>query len=292
MVCLDDICDDKILKVVDTYKGFAQAIGDWFELKRNSLIAFCVLLMLCSLLFLVNVRTAMASEPGYTLTEAYTTTAVTVDGKWTSTTEWSDGWLTPIYNTNARWVYKMDTNAGPYLMSFLLEFPDNTNDAGDRWQICIDGGNDGGSAPNTNDVKIEIVGHTTLNVYAGNGTGWSPLTTSAVTWKDSLTTSSYIPANHYVLEVQANKASLGDWGANPPPHGVYVAMYDASNVTQGWIAWPPTSPDNPSRWGLIADYTGTIPEGFGFGLAALLSSVAVLAGYFGLRKRRIVKFVP
>ena len=285
----------KFLRWVDTYEGFAQTIGDWFELKRNSLIAFCVL-MLCSLLLLVNLKIVVASEPGYTLTEAYTTTAVTLDGKWTSGAEWSDAYILPIIGTtlgtNGIWAYKMDSNSGTYLMSFLIESPDNTNDAGDRWQICIDGAADGGSAPNSNDIKIEIEGHTTLKVYAGNGAGWSSLTTSAITWKDSLATSSYNPANHYILEVQADKGSLGSWGANPPPSGVYVAMYDASNPSQGWKAWPPTSPDNPNRWGLIADYTGTIPEGFGFGLAGLLSSVVVLAGYFGFRKRRIAKLAP
>ena len=252
-------------------------------MKRALVVAFCIL-TLCSLL-LVNVGTTMASEPGYTLTEAYTVSPVTVDGKWTSPAEWSDAYILPIYGKNARWAYKMDTNAGPYLMSFLVEFPDTTTDAGDRWQICIDGSADGGTAPNSNDNKIEIQGHTTLKVYVGNGTGWDPLTTTAVTWKDNVTTSPTDPANHYVLEVQADKSALGTWGANPPPHGVYVAMYDASNQSQGWVAWPPTSADNPSRWGLIADYTGTIPEGFSLGVVVLLSSVAVMVGVFFFRKR-------
>jgi hypothetical protein len=251
--------------------------------------------MLCSSLLLVNV--VKASESGYTLTEAYTTSAVTVDGKWTSSTEWSDAWISGMsggIGTGGIWAYKMDTNAGPYLMSFLIESPDNTNDANDKWVICIDGGAVGGTAPQTNDVKIEIVGHTTMTVYTGNGTGWvaAPSLKAAVTWKDSITTSPSNSAQHYVLEVQGDKGSLGDWGANPPPDGVYVSMYDASNPSRGTVAWPPTSPDNPSRWGLIADYSGTIPESLNFGFIALLSSIALLAGYVVFRKSRIAKFAP
>jgi hypothetical protein len=275
-----------------------QTIGDWFELKRKSLIAFCMLI-LCSLFLLVNIGTIKASEPGYTLTEAYTTSAVTVDGKWTSSSEWSDAYILPMVGTtlgaNGIWAYKMDTNAGPYLMSFLIESPDNTNDATDKWVICIDGSANGGTAPQSDDIKIEVIGHTNMTVYAGTGTGWAVASStqrSAVTWKDSLSTSSYISGNHYILEVQADKSNLGAWGANPPPSGVYVSMYDASNTAKGTVAWPPTSPDNPNRWGIIADYTGNVPEGFGFGLAALLSSVAVLVGFFGFRKRRIAKLVP
>jgi hypothetical protein len=192
----------------------------------------------------------------------------------------------PIYGKNARWAYKMDTNAGPYYMSWLVEFSDNTNDTGDRWQLCIDGLADGGTSPQTDDNKIEIWGHTTLKVYVGNGTGWAPLTTTAVTWKDSITTTPTDSSNHFVLEVQVDKSAMGAWGANPPPQGVYVAMYDASNASQGWIAWPPTSADNPSRWGLIADYTGTpLPEGLSVGVVVLLSSVVVMVGAFCFRKR-------
>ena len=271
-------------------------MGDLFTLKRTYSIAFC-LLMLCSLLVIVNIGTVFATEPGYTnIVEAYTTSAVTVDGKWggTNGAEWADAWLEKQFPTgvNARWAYKMDSNSGAYLMSWLLEFHDTTNDAGDIWRICIDGSADGGPAPNSNDHKIEIIGHTTLNVYIGNGTGWSPQTTTAVTWNNSLTTSPYDAVNHWVLEVQANKGALGEWGANPPPHGVYVGMYDASNTTQGWVQWPATTPDNPSRWGLIATYQESIPEGLNIGIAVLLTSFAVIVGSYYLRKRPKTTILP
>jgi hypothetical protein len=254
-------------------------------MKKAVLLAFCIL-MLCSSL-LIGIATA--GEPGYTLIEAYQTNAVTVDGKWTSGTEWSDAYILPMVGTtlgaNGIWAYKMVMGESAYFMSFLIESPDNTNDAGDLWTICIDGSNDGGSAPNSNDVKIEIAGHTTLRMYAGNGTGWSLMANKAVTWKDSLATSTYNSANHYILEVQADKGALGEWGANPPPHALYVSMYDASNAGAGTVAWPPTSANSPGRWGVITTYGEAVPEGLTIAFVAVLSTIAVI-GAFALRRSK------
>jgi len=243
--------------------------------------------MLCSVFLLLTIETAFAAEPGYTLIEAYQTTAATVDGKWTTATEWSDAFILPMAGTtlgaNGIWAYKMDSSS-TYLMSFLIESPDSTNDATDKWVICIDGSNDGGTAPKADDVKIEITGHTTLTMYVGTGTAWSVIANKAVTWKDSLATSAYNSANHYILELKADKGALGDWGANPPPHGVYVSMYDASNTAAGTVAWPPTSADNPSRYGLIASYDATVPEGTSIAFITALSTFAVAATIF-MKKR-------
>jgi hypothetical protein len=250
-------------------------------------VAFSMLL-LCSLLFVINVGTIKASEPGYVITEAYQAGGVTLDGMW-GVGEWEGaGWIEYLDPYDARFAYKMDASDGVnYIMSWLIEFPDDTDDATDMWQICIDGAYDEGTAPNANDVKIEIEGHTTLTVYVGDGQEWTELQTTAVTWAESLTTtSSWSPYNetHYVVEVKADKAALGSWGGNPPPHGLRVAMYDASNASQGWIAWPPTDPDVPETWGLIDEGVATIPESFGIVVVVVLSSVAVVVSFFFLRK--------
>jgi hypothetical protein len=257
-------------------------------LKRVMPVAFSMLL-LCSLLFVVNVGTTKASEPGYVITEAYQAGGVTLDGTW-GAGEWDGaGWIEYLDPYDARFAYKMDASDGVnYIMSWLIEFPDDTDNATDMWQICIDGAADGGTAPNANDVKIEIEGHTTLKVYVGDGQGWTDLETTAVTWAESLTTtSSWSPYNetHYVVEVKADKAALGSWGGNPPPHGLRVAMYDANNETQGWIAWPPTDPDIPDTWGLIDEGVATIPESFGIVVVVMLSSVAVAVSFFFLRNQ-------
>jgi hypothetical protein len=261
--------------------------GENFTMRKDTSIAFCTL-MLCILLLMVNIGTALASMAGYSVTEVYGGGAITLDGIWTSA-EWpTDGaWIDTRFNvSNARLGYKMDSNTGAYLMSWAVDWHDTTNDAGDVWIVCIDGSADGGAAPQTDDVKIQITGHTTLAVFAGNGTGWSPMTTSAVTWKDKLGTSPYDSSTHWTLEVQADKGALGAWGANPPPEGFYVAMYDAS--TSQWASWPPAQSANvPNNWGLIATYDTTVPESLSLGVLVLLSSAAILLGSFFVRKRRL-----
>jgi len=247
------------------------------------------MLVLCSLLLIVNVGVTMASTTGYSITEYYGGTAVTVDGKWTTADEWHDapiGYLKVGSNQVCAWEYKMDSSTGAYLMSWLIEFADHTNDAGDQWVICIDGANEGPTAPNANDVMFDIVGHTTLNAYIGNGTGWSK-TTATTIWKDSLTTSPNDPSTHWVLEFQVDKGQWG-WGANPPPEGFMIGMYDASNAAQGWVSWPPTPPasfDNPSTYGLIETYASApAPEGLTIGVMLALSSVAVIVSIRYFRK--------
>ena len=245
--------------------------------------------MLCTLLLLlVNIGTIKAAEPGYTVTEYYMSSAITADGKWTTADEWHDA---PMFSLGtpkvAVWEYKMDSSggSGPYVMEYLIEFADHTNDPGDRWQICLDGLNDGGTAPKTDDIKFEIEGHTTLKTYNGNGVGWTAAAYTP-TWKDNLTSSPHDPAIHYVFEMRWDKGAAS-WGANTPPHGLRIAMYDASNPSQGWVAWPPEaiSKDNPSRWGAISGFDVTYPEGLTIPVMLLVSAVAMLAGSYYLRKR-------
>ena len=265
-------------------------------MKKTYSIAFCVL-MLCSLLL---IGTATATEAGYSLREYYMGSAVTTDGKWTTAAEWSDAWLELKFPTsaNARFYYKavLNEDMTNVFLSFNLEFADTTNDAGDIWVICIDGNADGGTAPNTNDNKIEITGHNTLKYYVGTGTTWNQTTiaASAIKWNNTLTTSPLNNAtNHWVLEVQGQKDLLGAWGANQPPEGLYIGMYDASNPSQGWVQWPPTSPDNPGRWGLISEATGdALPEGLSFAVVVALSSVAIVVGTIYLRKKPKTTILP
>ena len=260
-------------------------------LKRTTSIAICILL-LCSLILLVNVGAVKATAAGYDITEYFSVNAKTADGKWTTADEWHDGTTQRLGTPQVCcWEYMIDSSSGAYLMNWLIEFADTTNDAGDRWQICFDGANAAGSAAPTADCnKFEVEGHTTLKTYVGTGTAWASMANPTVTWKDTLTTSPHDPATHYVFELQFDKGQFG-WGANPPPQGIRVAMYDASKPAQGWVSWPPTSTDtNPAGWGQIATYDtamGPAPEGLTIGLMLALSSVAVVvsARYFRKPKK-------
>jgi hypothetical protein len=281
---------EKLLSNLNRHKPI-QTKGENSTMRKSSSITLCTL-TLCILLLAVNIGTVLASQAGYSITEVYGGGAITLDGKWTSSSEWPlDGaWIDNRFNvSNARYAYKMDTNAGPYQMSWLIEWHDTTNDAGDIWILCIDGAADGGTAPQTDDVKIQITGHQSLSVFAGTGTTWGANSSSLAAvpkWKDSLTTSSYDAVNHWIVEIYADKGSLGAWGANPPPEGFYIAMYDAT--ANQWTSWPPgQSPNSPNNWGLIATYDTTVPEGLTVGVLVLLSSAAVLLGSFFVRKRRI-----
>jgi hypothetical protein len=86
--------------------------GEKVTMKKIFSIAFCVLL-LCSLLLMVNVGSVLATEAGYSITEAYGGTGITLDGKWggTNGSEWISitSWLEKKFPTaaNARFGYQM-----------------------------------------------------------------------------------------------------------------------------------------------------------------------------------------
>jgi len=239
------------------------------------------MLMLCGLLL---VGVTKASEPGYDITENNAGGAITLDGNW-ATGEWEDSWIEYMNASEAdeRFCYKADSANG-YAPNFLIDSADTTDDAGDIWQICI-GIPDGGDAPLAGQNKIEIVGHETLTVYEGNGTGWVEIDSSPVTWADNMTISDVpLDYEHWCVEMIIDKTSIGSaaWNA-APPIGLRVAMYDETEDL--WVAWPPQSDaDVPEGWGRIATY-GSIPESLSLGVVALLSSVAVAVALYSVRKR-------
>jgi hypothetical protein len=259
-------------------------------LKKLS-VAFCVI-SLCSLVLLVNALVVNAAQAGYDFMIYPLQNTVTFDGKWTNTAEWTDGApANPPISANANFRGKW----GPYVDSstvpqyFLVEIlNDNTNDANDYWQICIDSDQSGGTAPGSGDLRIDIVGHSNVTFYQGTGTAWGAMATpgsSDFQWKDSISASPTSSTPHWILEIMVNKPALGI--------GILfngrIAVYDASNNAAGVQAWPPTSRDVPNNWGTFPYSSDAIPENLTFGVVMLLSSVAVLAGSFAFRKKRVGK---
>lgn len=250
------------------------------------------MIVLCSLCLLINTVTIKASYPGYSHMTYYLQNAVTLDGNWTSDTEWTDG-LQTSFGTNAVFRSKW------FLVSFdpiivnqyiLIEIlNDNTNDTGDYWQLCFDGDESGGTAPQVGDRRIDIVGHTTLIAYQGNGTGWTAWDPGATfQWKNSISTSPTSSAPHWICEIIISKVDFGIG----PDYWLRVAVYDASNAAAGVQAWPPTSRDVPNDWGDIPYSMEPIPENLTFGGVVVLSSVAVLVGSYCMRKRPIYAKKP
>lgn len=214
------------------------------------------LLIVCSLL-LVTVGIVLASEPGYTRIEYPTVVEPTFDGAWTSSDEWTDGEPTEM-STNV--VFRSTFSLLSYdpitvTTNFVVEIlDDNTDDAGDYWQIVIDGNLDGGTAPQSDDFRIDVVGHTTTTVYQGDGSGWVEITPAEddFVFADSISASPTSSTPHWIAEFSILKTQgvvlmAETWGLR-------LAVYDDSNSAAGVQAWPPTDRDVPNGWG-INDYT-------------------------------------
>jgi hypothetical protein len=97
----------------------------------------------------------------YTHTSLSGHVSVTYDGKWTNNNEWSEVLPTAI-SENISFRDKISSTGNSTVLfiwqPILVETPDNTMDPHDYWEICVDGKNDGGIAPQPDDFKINIVG--------------------------------------------------------------------------------------------------------------------------------------
>jgi hypothetical protein len=247
------------------------------------------ILMLCSLLLMITVGTVRAGNPDYSIIEHPSVETATVDGAWTTDEEWTDTYWADLSGTaTGRFGYNIQDFTALGLEWVVEIFTDDTEDAEDYWQICFDNGNSGGSAPDSGDFMIEIVGHTTLTAYQGTGSGWSEVTPAAgeLTWSDTIDSSPWNSTPHWILEiVESSKTADTITIADMPPTGMRIAAYDASTDTLA--AWAPdSSEDTPDTWGLVADMSSDpIPEGLTFAVMALLSSVSLVVGSHYLHKR-------
>ena len=247
--------------------------------------------MLCSLLFMITLGTTSAGNFDYQIMEYMSANVATVDGTWTTPDEWTDTPVTDITgNATGQFGYNVQdfTNMG---LEWIVEiFTDNTTDEGDYWQICFDDLNSGGSAPDAGDFMIEIVGHTTLTVYQGTGSGWTEVTPEEgeIIWSDTIDVSPWSDTPHWILEVVEVGKTTGVVqipNAPDPGTGMRIAAYDANTSTLATWA-PDSSADIPDTWGVVAGYSMTpIPEGLTFAVMAGLSSVALIVGSRYLRKR-------
>ena len=255
---------------------------------KKDLFAAFSMLMLCSLLLLTTVGTVMAGNWDYSIIE-YTggITLATVDGEWTTEDEWEDALTVPISDTA---IFRYYAEITIYSCEFLVEiFNDNTTDAEDYWQFCFDDTENGGTAPQYGDYRVDIVGHTDVIIYTGDGESWVQTTDTpdnvGLTWANSLSASPLDSNPHWILEFTFIKTVAMIPSA--PPSGLRVAVYDASNSEAGVQDWAPGSDVNvPDEWGVISMYSpDAIPEGLTFAVMALLSSVSLVVGSQYLRKR-------
>jgi hypothetical protein len=276
--------------------------------KTNAVVFFVLSLLLISL-----VGTAAAWNPDYTHTIYYSSTATpTVDGTYIMDDEWlASG--TQYFGTGNASIFRDEWTTAPAVLACLLiETPDNTTDAGDKWIICYDGTEaggatapDNGTAPQEFDYKLEVTGHgpsATYEWFEGNGTDWALLSPqpdeTLFNASQALTTTPKIIPEHYVLELAIDKTNnmtgstiVGyNWAQ-------FVSYYDANTTTtQQWPpadATPAGDPDVPDSWGYIgyqfaANPTPDLPDAISIIALIALSSVAA-TGAIALRKRKIAK---
>ncbi|MEM2969286.1 MAG: hypothetical protein QXJ76_08320 [Candidatus Bathyarchaeia archaeon] len=249
---------------------------------------FLTALLVFSLLLFASI--VSAANPEYSNTNYNTDTAPTLDGKYTTATEWDGGGIPPKLPSGLFWK-EMWTYPGDILQHFIIEvLYDSTNDAGDYIQICYDCNADGGTAPQSDDVKIEYVGHSLsgLSLYVGNGTGWTKFTNytygTDIKIAESQASSPQNSNPHWIIEITINKSNprfdISGSGYQP---GLRIAAYDASNASSGVTEWPSDSGDSPAKWGVEVGTMNTIPEPLTVAAFVLLTTVAVAVGSRFLR---------
>jgi len=252
---------------------------------------FCTLL-LCSLI-LITLGPTIATAQEYTRTSYYTQVIPTIDGKWTTNNEWTDGeetWIGTDIVFRTTWDIQGDVAYTRWIVEFLT---DTTNDPGDYWRFCFDGNQAGGSEPSVSQRMVEITGHNEITMYIGGlgvgGSGWAASDAeSQIEWADSLSASPTSDTPHWILEWQRPKIVLGVYTLHEV-YNVFVQAYDQSNP--GYNPWPPAAdPDLPDDWGTVDESsTEPIPEGLTFAVMALLTTVSMLVGYKYFIKRKETK---
>ncbi|NLF87490.1 hypothetical protein GX563_01555 [Candidatus Bathyarchaeota archaeon] len=258
-------------------------------MKRTYLVTLSIAL-LC---ILSSTAFASAASAEYGFTNYQAITVPTTDGTHT-TGEWlADSDVPPNLLTTFAFREKWSYPESKIYLHVLIEFfTDNTNDAGDYYQVCYDCSADGGTAPKSDDVKIEWKGHSTAGykIYTGTGTGWAAYTGAGavlgtdVVIAESLSTSPLSSTTHWVVEMKIYRSGIFDVsGAGYAPL-VSLAVYDASNSAAGIQAWPSNSVDKPDNWAVETGTMDNIPESLTVLSVIALSTFAIVTGTVLLRK--------
>ena len=260
---------EKLLRRKNPYE-LTQMKGE-MGLNKIISIAFCILLLGSLAL---TVGTAMALNYDFGFPENWAGEAI-IDGAWTNTEEWMIGMPHQMgTDQKGMWIMQANTDSGGYWPEYLVEFADGTPDAGDKIWVCMTSDGETSTTPTIAEVKVELQGTSTKNVFDGTGSGWaaSP-SASAAHAAGTRGTTAHDPAEHVIAEFRIEKEM---WGMGAPPLGVHIGCYDES--TNNTVVWPPgSSADNPMTWGVIDGYTADPwPEGLTIGVMLALSSVAAV----------------
>jgi hypothetical protein len=255
-------------------------------MKKITTIIVCLFAL--SILALANI--VSASNTSYTQTDYNGSTMPTLDGRYTTSDEYSAG-AALGFGTNA--VFRdFWASSGNVFENLIFETMDTTNNAGDQYVICYDSNNDGGTAPQTDDFKIVITGHGTSATaawYRGTGSAWTAVTgpaASAFDFKESLATSPTSSTPHYMVEAKIDKQDTAAFGITVLGMNFAMKLNYTDAGTSTSQSWPPApaSNDVPNSWGYVPYSMDPVPESLNVGVVLALSSVAVIAGVIIVRK--------
>lgn len=253
----------------------------------NRILIGCLILVFIFGLFSITLPVS-AQKEGYSVNDHIITELPTIDGKWTSSLEWSDAeekQLDGDLNVIFRLKFNPETTSEDiYQQFFLIEFLDDTTiNPEDYIQICYaaeaDLGVDGGLFPTVDCFRWDWVGHDVsgFNFYQGDGSIWGE--NNAYSWgvpiliADSIDTSPLSDTPHLIVEVRISHRSY----RLDPEFWIRVAAYDETNADSGVQSWPEGSRDVPNDWGQLIIIQETIPEYPGWSILPILISTTLIA---------------
>jgi hypothetical protein len=209
---------------------------------------------------------------------------VTIDGKWTTSSEWNDAFEMSIAfvkgSGEAYFKAKHDQN---YLYALVDFVSDTASQANDWAAIAMDVNNDGGATPQTDDLIVmgrwnsatDLIGVMT----AGTGTAWGSWGGLTTGFKVASSTDAgndpYSASSHLIYEFQVPMSKL-----NPSGTGIEAV---ASDREENMGAWPLNPMEVPSGFAYMTYSTEVLPE---FSMVALTLPLPLAAAVLVLRFTR------
>lgn len=249
---------------------------------REELFAFVAILA-----FLAVSPATVTGHLGETVTCYLLTEPVTLDGKWTSNSEWKDAQEAQLLvadgtavgyfrvKQDRTWLYVLAES----LIDKDVEY-NSTTDNGEWMQVFLDTLHDDGKSPKTDDYQFGFLWvdatHMQINIRKGTGTDWTrvdPIEGVEAKIGTDTGNSPHPPYPHVVGEARLPLSLIGI-----ATFGFFIRFVDSSEVLTKWFYWPGlTLADqgvDPSSWGNVAYSMEPIPE---FSLTATRATQEVMA---------------
>jgi len=267
---------------------------DFLGLSIKCLVSGALLLIL-----LIVSPATVAADLGETVTCYLLTEPVTIDGAWTSKTEWNDAeevkMLVGDGNADGYFRVKFDDNWLYVLAESLINTSVEYNSAkgfGDYYSVFLDTAHNHGKSPSTDDYRFyanwRSTGNTELKLGKGNGTGWdwssTPPEGTQVSIGLDTGNSPHTPHPHVVGEFRL-PLSIIQIGT----FGFFIRFGDSTEALNMHFYWPgPTMANqaiDPSSWGNVSINNNPIPE-FSSVWLIMLTMVTVVLVIFRRNRRR------